>query len=200
MYKKIIPVILTIAVLITACGPQGTPTMSPIDVEGTAVAAAWTIVAATQQAIPTATPLPPTETPSPTPPPTFTPEPLPTLEELPSPTATNSSLLGSGTCEGIMNLAEAGPTSQVRFENETGASVTFSLYLGTPNAFGQCGFIPGLTPLSKNEKRPMQLPKGNFYLYFIGDQAGTGSCYVNNRVGDNHGFAVKIKKNICVVP
>ena len=198
--KKVLPLILTIAVLLTACGPEATPTMSPVDVEGTAVAAAWTIVAATQQAIPTATPLPPTETPSPTPLPTNTPEPLPTLEELPSPTATDSSLLGSGSCEGIMNMGEAGPTSQVRVENESGAPVTFSLWLGTPNGFGQCGFVPGLTPLIKNEKRVMQLPKGNYYLYFIGDKSGTGSCYVNNRVGDNHGFAVKIKQNICVVP
>jgi len=199
MYKKIIPMILATVVLLSACGPQGTPTMSPVDVEGTAVAAAWTIVAATQQAIPTATPLPPTETASPTPPPTLTPEPLPTLDIPPAATAT-SDLLGSGTCEGVMNIAEAGPRSQLRIENDSGGPVTVSLWLGTPNAFAQCGFIPGITPLSKNEKRVLQLPKGNFYLYFIGDKAGTGSCYVNNRVGDNHGFVVKIKQNVCVVP
>ncbi len=86
MLKKILPILLALTVLLTACGSQGTPTMAPADVEGTAVAAAWTVVAMTQAAIPTATQLPPTETPSPTPLPTFTAEPLivPTLEPLTS--------------------------------------------------------------------------------------------------------------------
>ena len=197
MFKKSIFILLAAMVLLTACGPQGTPTMSPADVEGTAVAAAWTMVAATQQAIPTATPLPPTETPSPTPLPTFTPLPLPTLD---IPTETPKPLTGTGPCEGIMNVAEAGPKSNVRIENETSSPVTFSLYLGEPNAFGQCGFIPGLSPLAKSEKRVISIPKGNFYLYFLGTDAGTGSCYVNNRVGDQHQFAVKIRKNGCIVP
>ncbi|HLA86949.1 MAG TPA: hypothetical protein VJL10_02910, partial [Anaerolineales bacterium] len=64
MLKKLLPVLLAITILLTACGPQGTPTLAPAEVEGTAVAAAWTIVAMTQLAIPTATPVPPTETPS----------------------------------------------------------------------------------------------------------------------------------------
>ena len=94
MLKKILPILLALTILLTACAPQGTPTMAPADVQNTAVAAAWTMVAMTQAAIPTATPLPPTETPSPTPLPTFTAEPLiiPTLEPLILPTATSGSI------------------------------------------------------------------------------------------------------------
>ncbi|HCR72581.1 MAG TPA: hypothetical protein DIW23_14150, partial [Anaerolineae bacterium] len=75
MFRKILPVVTIIAIFLVACGQQAEPTLSPEEVSGTAVAAAWTIVAETQAAIPTNTPVPPTETPSPTPLPTFTPEP-----------------------------------------------------------------------------------------------------------------------------
>lgn len=194
--KKSIFVLVAVAVLLTACGPQGTPTLAPAEVEGTAVAAAWTMVAATQQAIPTATPLPPTETPSPTPLPTFTPLPLPTLE-LVAPTATQKAV---GTCEGPLNVAEAGPQSSVRFENETGGKVTLSLHL-PGNAFGQCGFLTYY--LSKNEKLVASLPKGEYYAFALidyGKSSGNASGYVNNRVGDYHLFVVKIKKEVIVVP
>ena len=56
MLKKILPILIALVVLLTACAPQAAPTMSPADVQGTAVAAAWTMVAATQAAIPTNTP------------------------------------------------------------------------------------------------------------------------------------------------
>jgi len=205
MLKKIIPVLAVLAIFITACGPQGTPTMSPAEVEGTAVSSAWTMVALTQLAIPTATPLPPTETPSPTPLPTFTPLPLPTLETIILPTATQASAAGGGgACEGIMNVAEAGPRSNIRLENESGGVATVSLYLGVPNAFGQCGFIPGITPLAKGEKRVVSIPKGEYYAYALialsGGASSSASGYVNNRVGDDHQFGVKIRPDIIVVP
>src|SRR5258706_15806878 len=89
MFKRTYPVLLGLALLLAACGPQGTPTMAAVNVQNTAGAAAWTMVAATQQAIPTATPLPPTGTPSPTPPPTFTPLALSTQPQF-IPTANQS--------------------------------------------------------------------------------------------------------------
>jgi len=46
MIKKILPILLALSVLLTACGAKGTPTMAPADVEGTAVSSAWTMVAA----------------------------------------------------------------------------------------------------------------------------------------------------------
>lgn len=196
MLRKIIPIMAVVAILLTACGTPAEPTLSPEQVSGTAISMASTMIAETQAAIPTNTPIPPTETASPTALPTFTLEPLPAIE-IASPTATSAP---QGTCDGIMNVGEAGPQSSLRVENETGGPVTFSLWLGTPNAFGQCGFIPGLTVLAKNEKRVISIPKGNYYFYFFGEKAGQGSCYVNNRVGDNHLFAVKVRQDICVVP
>jgi len=70
--KKIFIIMLVSIFLLSACGPEPEPTMSAEEVQGTAVAAAWTMVAETQAAIPTATPIPPTETPPPTPIPTNT--------------------------------------------------------------------------------------------------------------------------------
>jgi hypothetical protein len=64
--------------LANACAPQATPTANPADIQNTAQAAAFTMVAETQQAIPTATRVPPTQIPSQTPLPSVTPIPLPT--------------------------------------------------------------------------------------------------------------------------
>src|SRR5688500_14485323 len=66
--------------LASACGPQGTPTANPVDIGNTAQAAALTMVAETQAAVPTASPVPPTDTAAPTLPPTSTSLPLPTSE------------------------------------------------------------------------------------------------------------------------
>jgi hypothetical protein len=185
--------------LLTACGTPAEPTLSAEQVSGTAIAMASTMIAETQAAIPTNTPVPPTETPSPTPLPTNTPEPLPTIEVL-LPTATSKAL---GNCEGPLNTAEAGPTSQVRIENQSGGSVTLSLHLGEgTNAFGQCGYLTYY--LKKNEKLVLQLPKGTFFGYALitypnGD-TGNASGYINNRVGDNHGFEAQIRKEVIYVP
>ena len=199
MLRKILPVLTVIAIFLTACGQQGTPTLSPDEVNGTAVAAAWTIVAETQAAIPTNTAIPPTEPPSPTPLPTFTLEPLPTIQ-LALPTATSKP---QGSCEGPLNVAEAGPQSNIRIENETGGTVTLSLHLGEgTNAFGQCGFL-GYT-LTKNQKLIVAIPKGTYFAYaFISYPNGDtsqASGSVNNRVGDNHLFVVKIRSETIVVP
>ncbi len=195
MLKRFLPALLALAVLLTACGPQGTPTMTSVEVEGTAVSSAWTMVAMTQLAIPTATPLPPTETPSPTPLPTFTP--LPTLE-VSNPTATQKA---TGACEGPLNVAEAGPKSPIRFENDSGGTVTLSLHLST-NAFGQCGFL-GYS-LGKNERLVVSIPKGVYFAFalitFPNGSSGNASGSVNNRVGDDHLFVVKIKKESIIIP
>lgn len=201
MLKKILPVLAVIAIFITACGPQGTPTLAPAEVEGTAVAAAWTMVAMTQLAIPTATPLPPTETPSPTPLPTFTPAPLPTESApLVLPTATQAAG-GQDNCLKPLNVAEAGPQSNVRFENDSGGNVQLSLNLST-NLFGQCGTL--VYTLAKKEKLVVSLPKGEYFAYawitYSDGDTSNASGYINNRVGDNHQFDVVIRKETIVVP
>lgn len=69
--------------VLSACGAQATePSVSAEDIQKTSVAAAFTIVAETQAAIPTNTQIPPTETSTPTQSPTETPIPSPTIDPL----------------------------------------------------------------------------------------------------------------------
>jgi hypothetical protein len=196
MLKRIIPVLLGAALLLSACGPQEAPTMAPADVQNTAVAAAWTMVAATQQAIPTATPLPPTDTPSPTPLPTFTPLPLSTLPQT-LPTATQASGT-TGECLGPINMGEAGPTVPVRIENQTGGTFTISLTLYLKNDFGQCGALS--YAIGKNEKKTVQLPKGSWYAYAwvtVGNKSTTASCSFFLRVGDEDLIRLLVREESC---
>lgn len=198
MIKKLIPALLLITVFIAACGGQpAEPTLSPDQVQGTAISAAFTMVAETQAAIPTNTPLPPTETPSPTPLPTFTPLPLPT-QPVALPTATTaSSSGGGGQCGGLLNLAEAGPQSNVRFENKSGGTVGLSLFMYTPNKFAQCGsHSSNPFPIGKGDSITVSIPKGNYYAYaWINMPDGrqvSAEGYFYNREADNHLFPVVI--------
>lgn len=162
MLKRFLPVLMALAVLLTSCGPQGTPTMAAADVEGTAVAAAWTMVAMTQLAIPTATPLPPTEIPSPTPLPTFTPLPSPTLDPAIIPTSTTASTTGGDPCNKVLPANPDGKMTRLRLQNETGAPVTISVFLNkTP--FGECGYR-GYS-LGKNERVQIDFPQGCYYFW-----------------------------------
>ncbi len=166
MMKRFFPILMVLAVLLSACGAAGAPaapTMNPADVQNTAVAAAWTLVAQTEAAKPTETPLPPTEVPSPTPLPTFTalaeitPLVVPTIEILP--TATTAAQ--TGNCSGPIDFAEAGPTKRLRIENDTKENITVSLNLWTPNLFGQCGVYA--IRVAKNERVVVNIPSGSWY-------------------------------------
>lgn len=164
MLKRILPILLALSVLLTACG-QATPTAAPVDVEGTAVAAAWTMVAATQMAIPTATPLPPTETPAPTVPPTFTPPPLlelptATLFNLPTPTAVSA----ADDCNHPLNVGEAGETNPMRIENASGGTIAWLSLNLSKNAFGQCGAM-SWSNIGNGAKFKVDLPKGIWWAY-----------------------------------
>jgi hypothetical protein len=188
MIKRTLPILLAVTVMLTACGPQGTPTMSPVEVQGTAVAAAWTMVAATQQANPTATPLPPTETPSPTPPPTFTP--LATLGLLNPPTPTYAVVAaGTDTCLHPINMGEAGKKQRIRIENESGGTINLSINLWKPNAFGQCGAL-SYANVQKYGKFIIQLPVGSYYAYAWitlkgGKKMTSGGSFVVPQGGDD---------------
>ena len=198
MLKRTIPILLGGVILLAACGPQGTPTMAPADVQNTAVAAAWTMVAATQQAIPTATPLPPSETPTLTPLPTFTLQPL-TIPTLPGVIPTNTNSSTTGECLGPVNMAEAGPTMPVRIENETGGSVNLSLNLWKKNLFGQCGALS--YTMKKNEQKTVQLPKGSWWAYaWVVAKDGTNStasCSFELRVGSSDLARLRISAQAC---
>ncbi len=137
--KKLIYLSMLGAALLAACGPQATPTMNPADVQGTAFAAASTMVAQTQAAIPTSTPIPPTETPSPTPAPTDTP-PIPPTSSLPTlaPTLASGGT-GGDPCNSPLPADPAGRPTTIKIENQTNGSLTLSLYLNkTP--FATCGY------------------------------------------------------------
>ena len=138
--KRILFVAATLALLLSACGPQATPTIDPAQVQASAVAAANTMVAMTQAAIPTATPIPPTPIPSPTLEPSPTPIPLPTLSVLPSPTTTVKTGSANDPCNGVMDIKASGPTTPLRIVNKTSGRITVSIW-GSKNAFGQCGYI-----------------------------------------------------------
>lgn len=70
--------ILILSLLLNACGATAAPTENPQNIQQTAMAAAQTMVAETQAALPTPTPLPPSDTPVPSP--TNTVLPSPTIE------------------------------------------------------------------------------------------------------------------------
>lgn len=145
--KRIWMLFAIAALVLTACGPEPEPTMSPADVQGTAMAAALTMVAETQAAIPTATSIPPTEAPTATPFPTNTVPPLslasPTgaISALPTALPTNTSVSGSNdSCNQPLTTWD-GESAQITLRNGTKPKglVTASLYFTT--TLGQCGYI-----------------------------------------------------------
>lgn len=154
----IFSLVTIIVLLISACGggQPAEPTINPEDIQSTAVAAAFTIVAETQAAIPTNTPVPPTETPTETPPlPTDTPIPA----ESNTPIATSTNTPNPDPCLGVLNVGGAGPTHNTLIKNKTGGDVILSLTLYTPNAFGACGAITA--PSSGS----VGLPSGYWYAF-----------------------------------
>jgi hypothetical protein len=168
MKKRLITILASI-LLISACGPAPEPTMSAAEVQGTAVAAAWTMVAETQAAIPTATPAPPTETPSPPPPPTNTSAALeiptqslviPTQPVAAQPTPTTGS--SANECDKPLASSPAGPTSPIKIVNETKAPVNVSLWLDK-TVFGECGYRGYSIP--RNNSISIDFPQGNIYGY-----------------------------------
>lgn len=204
MIKKIIPTLALLAVIVSACGGQAAePTLSAEQVQGTAISAALTMVAATQAAVPTNTALPPTETPSPTPLPTFTALPTVTPDFALLPTATQAaSSSGGGQCDSVLNLAEAGPQSNVRFENNTSGTVGLAIMIYTPNKFAQCGSHPSNPfPIAKNGSITVSLPKGQYYAYAWitkSDEQRSAEGYFWVKEADDHLFSVVIKDDVIV--
>jgi hypothetical protein len=134
-----ITLIAAFAMLISACGAPAAPTPNPVDVQNTAVAAAFTMVAQTQAAVPTATPLPPTEAPTNTPPPTNTPVQLPTLGV----TSTTAPVAGASTADPCANRQlspQKGRETTIRVVNATKVTITVSMYLNETEGAGECGW------------------------------------------------------------
>jgi hypothetical protein len=158
-----------LTLLLTACGSPAEPTMSAADVQGTAMAAAMTMVAETQAAIPTATPIPPTEAPTATPFPTNTVPPLDITLPTQSiatqpinilPTSTKAaSVGGSDPCNQPLTTWD-GESARVRIVNNTKPKGHVIIALGfSPTPFGQCGIISA----SFDSSTTISVPVGTFW-------------------------------------
>jgi hypothetical protein len=149
-HLKFIAILFLIALIASACAPQAAPTMNAADVQSTAVAAAFTMVAQTQAAIPTATPLPPTEIPTQTPLSTNTPVALPTLAVSPTAAVQAAATTSSGTdpCSTRVLSGPKGKETTIRIVNTTKVPVKVSIYLNETAGQGACGW--GYVELAKN--------------------------------------------------
>lgn len=153
--KLVITLFISIAFILSACGgsaPTTVPTTSGEDLQSTAIAGAFTVVAQTHEALPTDTPAPtntpapPTEIPTQTALPTETAAPgtLPTesattiIAVQASPTTAQANNSGSDPCNKAVTIS-GGKLADFRIVNQTNAPITVSVYLNqTP--FGDCGY------------------------------------------------------------
>jgi len=180
MNKKVIVLGLVVALLISACGAgePPVPTMDANSIVNTAQAAAFTMIAETQAAIPTATS---TETPTATLPPTDTPIPSPTLAATLAvlPTATTSSGNANACYHPIDTSGAGGPTSVLRIKNKTKGLITVFIYLYKPNQFGECGYM-GFDVYKGESQTVTTMPQGYFAV----------TAYTNNRKKTAYGEAI----------
>jgi hypothetical protein len=126
-------IILVFAVL-SACGPDATPTMSVADVQGTAIADAWIALTQTQAAMPTTTEtlIPPTHTPTFIPGPTFTPFPTIVPATLPDTSAIDP-------CNEPPPAKPKGDKVKIKFLNKSNGNVALSFGMVHENEEKECG-------------------------------------------------------------
>jgi hypothetical protein len=170
MRNKALHIILILMIAaLAACGPKPAPTMSPADAQGTAIAAAWTVVAITQASVPTATPVPPTAIPSPLPLPSWTPQPAPTFSaSFPTQPVvvgvpTNPPAAGGPTadaCNLPVSSKAAGQKVNTRIINQTDGDVVLSLYL-SKTVFNECGYYS--FHIGPNSSITAQLLEGSYW-------------------------------------
>ena len=155
-YTLIIAIVLTL--ILSACGAKAaTPTP---DIMATANAAASTMIAETQSAMPTETPIPPTAVPTDTSQPSPTIPPLPTSPVLATPT---TAPVAGGNCSGPIQRSKGDKAATFLVKNKTSQLVTVSFQL-KPNAFGDCGYWS--TVISANDSVfPSDLPLGCYNVY-----------------------------------
>jgi hypothetical protein len=135
--------ILTIALILNACGARGaqaSPTVNAVDIQSTMAAVAFTMVAETQAAIPTATPIPPTATFTDTPPPTNTFLPLPASGVTLTPVPNVNSGGGDPCINQALPATLQGKTVKIRINNSTRVTLTLSVYLNQTTPQVVCGY------------------------------------------------------------
>ena len=142
-YFSILTLVLMIALIISACGarvPQATPTANVLDLQSTMAAAAFTMIAETQSAIPTATPPPPTATFTNTPAPTDTALPLPSSQVTLTPVPNSNSGGGDACVNSTLPALLQGETVRIRINNSTTATLALSVYLSQTTPQVVCGY------------------------------------------------------------
>ncbi|MFN8388004.1 MAG: hypothetical protein U0V48_14570 [Anaerolineales bacterium] len=135
-----------LSLILSACGGEpAAPTLSSADIGATAQSAAFTMIAQTQAAVPTDTPLPPTatftSTPLPTDTATFTPTVDPAIPTATFTLAAQSSGPTADPCNKVLSEWKV-PTMKIKINNETQPSGKLVLSLFVKTAQGECGFIP----------------------------------------------------------
>lgn len=134
---------LTVMLISSACGArvvQVAPTMSAADMLSTAGAVAFTMVAETQSAIPTATPPPPTETSTNTPVPVNTLPPLSSSQVALTPVPTSNAASGDPCLTTVLPASLPGEPVKMRINNSTNVALRVSVYLNQTVPQGQCGY------------------------------------------------------------
>lgn len=134
--------VIAITLIISACGAgetQATPTINPVDLQSTLVAAASTLVAETQAAIPTAT-IPPTATLTSTP--AFTPTipPLPTLGATFTASPVPNPYVGDPCINTLLPASLEGEKIKIRIDNPTRGTINVSVYLQQSGPQSVCGY------------------------------------------------------------
>jgi hypothetical protein len=137
---SILTLVLVITLIISACGAQAIPTVNAIDIQSTVAAAAFTMIAETQAAIPTATPPPPTATFTDTPVPTDTLLALPSSEGTFTPVPNGNSGGGDPCVDQVLPALLQGETVRIRIDNSTEAALSLTLYLNQTGPGGKCGY------------------------------------------------------------
>ena len=141
--------IIVIGIFVSACGTPTIPTVDPVSIQSTAAAAAQTMIVETQAAIPTSTPIPPTETPTPT----DTPVLVPTT----SPTAVSTNTSSSDECNKPIS-GFSGPETTILVVNNTGQPIGVWFQVGK-TSFGECGYA-SIPPLKPGESYSFSAPQG----------------------------------------
>jgi hypothetical protein len=136
--KSILFIAIVLTFTLNACGAKAVPTVDPAQVQASAVAAANTMVAMTQAAIPTQTPLPPTAAATDTPQATPTIPALPTSPILASPTTAPVSSNPGGGCA-YLSVSKGERKAYILVVNKTNELIGVTFYL-KQNAFGDCGY------------------------------------------------------------
>jgi hypothetical protein len=180
---------IILALALSGCGALKVPSESPAQVQASAIAAAATMVAQTLAAEVAITPtLESTDTPFPTD------SPFPTFALTPMTEISTTVTPGVDNCHHGLDVGAAGKTHSTLIKNETTDTISLSLSLYKPNAFGQCGYVV-VGNIHKGGSDSTDLPAGYYSAFaWAKGKAGNftvgGSFYVQP--------ATSMKMEVCV--